>query len=111
MPPRSLTLGLVAAAALLAPLAPVRAADLDDNYGYADAPQEVPVVQSKVEFGTGWYVRGGYRGDALADPRPLDTRCGIGAADPIEAGYEIWLCGLFGRGLRLQQLLPRRRHS
>ncbi len=58
MPPRSLTLGLFAAAALLAPLAPARAADLDENYGYADAPQEVPVAQSKVEFGTGWYVRG-----------------------------------------------------
>ena len=58
MPPRSLTLGLLAAAALLAPLAPARAADLDENYGYAEAPQEVPVAQSKVEFGTGWYVRG-----------------------------------------------------
>ncbi len=58
MPPRSLTLGLLAAAALLAPLATARAADLDENYGYAEAPQEVPVVQSKVEFGTGWYVRG-----------------------------------------------------
>ena len=62
MPPRSpLTLGLLAAAALLAPPATARAADLDENYGYAEAPQEVPVAsipQTKVEFGTGWYVRG-----------------------------------------------------
>lgn len=58
MPPRSLTLGLLAAAALLTPLAPARAADLDENYGYAEAPQEVPVAETKVEFGTGWYVRG-----------------------------------------------------
>ena len=65
MPPRSLTLGLLAAAALLAPLAPARAADLDENYGYAEAPQEVPVVQSKVEFGTGWYVRGDLAATAI----------------------------------------------
>ncbi len=54
------TLGLLAAA-LMAPLATARAADLDENYGYAEAPQDVPMAQipqTKVEFGTGWYVRG-----------------------------------------------------
>ena len=56
---RTTTFRLLVAAALLAPaLSVVRAADLDENYGYADAPQEVPVAQTKVEFGTGWYVRG-----------------------------------------------------
>lgn len=58
MSPRSLSLGLLAATALVALLAPAFAADLDDNYGYAEAPQEVPVAETKVEFGTGWYVRG-----------------------------------------------------
>ena len=56
MPLRPSILGLLAAA-LLAP-ALAQAADLDENYGYADAPQEVPVPEAKVEFGTGWYVRG-----------------------------------------------------
>lgn len=55
-------LSLLAAVALLAPaLSAAAAADLDENYGYAEAPQEVPVAelpQTKVEFGTGWYVRG-----------------------------------------------------
>ena len=60
MPLRPSTLGLLTAA-LLAPLATARAADLDENYGYAEAPQDVPAAQipeTKVEFGTGWYVRG-----------------------------------------------------
>lgn len=57
---RRLTSGLLAATALMIPLAFAQAADLDD-YSYADTPQEVPVAvlpQTKVEFGTGWYVRG-----------------------------------------------------
>ena len=60
MPLRLSTFGLLAAASL-APLATARAADLDENYGYVDAPQDVPAAQipeTKVEFGTGWYVRG-----------------------------------------------------
>lgn len=60
MPLRPSTFGLLTAA-LLAPLATARAADLDENYGYAEAPQDVPaavIPQTKVEFGTGWYVRG-----------------------------------------------------
>ena len=59
---RPWALHLLVAAALIAPaLAGAEAADLDENYGYAEAPQEVPVAQlpqTKVEFGTGWYVRG-----------------------------------------------------
>ncbi len=61
---RSLTLGLFAIA-LSSPLTSVKAADLDDNYGYAEAPQDVPVAQAKVEFGTGWYVRGDIGGTTL----------------------------------------------
>ncbi len=62
MPLRLSTFGLLTAASLLVTsMTGARAADLDDNYGYADAPQDVPVAaipQTKVEFGTGWYVRG-----------------------------------------------------
>ncbi len=52
---RPFLLGLAAAAALLGPAA-ARAADLDDSFSYAEAPEPLP--QAKVEFGTGWYVRG-----------------------------------------------------
>lgn len=61
MPPLPKTLAFLAAAALLGSAPIARAADLDENYGYAEGPQDIPAVQlpqTKVEFGTGWYVRG-----------------------------------------------------
>ena len=106
MPPlRSLALGLLAATAMLAPLATARAADLDENYGYAEAPQEVPAVQSKVEFGTGWYVRGDLGvtrlpGVTSTDPAlgsapdlTLESSSKVGYAATLGAGYQIlpWL--------------------
>lgn len=54
---RPSTAALIAAGLLLGSTS-TWAADLDDNYGYAEAPQELPASQTKVEFGTGWYVRG-----------------------------------------------------
>ena len=57
MSQRTLSFPLLAAVALVGtalPLAPAHAADLDYNYG--DAPP--PVAETKVEFGSGWYVRG-----------------------------------------------------
>ena len=78
MPLRLSTLGLLAAASLLVTsVTGARAADLDENYGYADAPQDVPVAQSKVEFGTGWYVRGDlgatHGAGVTAGDEPYDT--------------------------------------
>lgn len=57
MPLRPSLLGLLAATALIVPSI-ARAADLDDSFSYAEAPEQVPVAETKVEFGTGWYVRG-----------------------------------------------------
>ena len=54
---RTFTLGLLAAASLagsLATLGVAKAADLDGFYG--DAPP--PEAETKVEFGSGWYIRG-----------------------------------------------------
>lgn len=45
----------LAATGLLALAPAARAADLD--YGYGDAPPP-PVAEEKVEFGSGWYIRG-----------------------------------------------------
>ena len=58
---------LLAVATLLAPALGARAADLDENYGYAEGPQQVPVTQTKVEFGTGWYVRADIAATRLPD--------------------------------------------
>ena len=57
MPQRALSIGLLVAATLAGAWLPLRsahAADLD--YSFGDAPPPIP--QTKVEFGTGWYVRG-----------------------------------------------------
>ena len=53
---RTLAFGALAAALLgsAVPLLSAEAADLD--YGLGDAPP--PLAETKVEFGTGWYVRG-----------------------------------------------------
>ena len=53
---RSSTLGLIGGALLAAacPCPPAWGADLD--YGFGNAPQ--PIAESKVEFGSGWYIRG-----------------------------------------------------
>jgi opacity protein-like surface antigen len=54
---RSFTLGLLAAASLVGPLAALgtaQAADLDGFYGDAPPPEQ----ETKVEFGSGWYIRG-----------------------------------------------------
>ena len=80
MPLRPTILGLLAAALLTPALA--QAADLDENYGYADAPQEVPVPQTKVEFGTGWYVRGDLGATRL--PTLNLSTPGSGSAPPTE---------------------------
>ena len=60
---RTFTIGLLAVATavttgLALPIA--HAADLD--FGFGTAP---PIAETKVEFGTGWYVRG----DIAATPR------------------------------------------
>ena len=44
------------AAALVGTLPVARGAAADLDYGYASAPP--PIAESKVEFGSGWYVRG-----------------------------------------------------
>lgn len=53
---RKTSLGLLAAATLIGSLAlaqPTFAADLDAGYG-----EPAPVAEEKVEFGSGWYIRG-----------------------------------------------------
>lgn len=78
MLPRRSIIALWASVALLSTLAAsASAADLDD-YSYGEAPQEVPVVQSKVEFGSGWYVRG----DLAATYVPQ-----VGASRPMNESF------------------------
>ena len=96
MPLRSLTLGPIVAAVLLAPLSVARAADLDENYGYADAPQEVPVAQSKVEFGTGWYVRGDLGVTRL--PRLSETTGTYVPALQVSTGADVGYSASLGAG-------------
>lgn len=98
MPLRPSHLGILAATALLLP-APTRAADLDDSFSYAEAPEPVPVAQTKVEFGTGWYVRGdvGVRRlpsldltappDGSSPPTRLTSGSNIGYTASLGAGY------------------------
>ena len=99
---RSLTLGLLAVTlSLPVTITIVRAADLDDNYGYAEASQEVPVAQTKVEFGTGWYVRGDVgvtrlpslsltapSSDTKIPPTTFGSGLRVGYDASLGAGYE-----------------------
>ena len=58
------------AAALVGTLPTARAAAADLDYGYGSAPP--PIAESKVEFGSGWYVRGDIG---------VTTGTGVGAGD------------------------------
>ena len=102
MPLRSPTLGLLAAASLLVlPLSGAHAADLDENYGYAEAPQNVPVPdlpQTKVEFGTGWYVRGDLGVDRLPDMNVSTPATGQAPQTTISQGAKVGYTASLGAG-------------
>lgn len=100
MPLRSLSFGLLAVALCMS-TASVRAADLDENYGYADAAQETPVAQTKLEFGSGWYVRGDIgvtrlpslsltapSSDVQVPPTTFGSGARVGYDASLGAGYE-----------------------
>ncbi len=76
-----LTGGLVVATLLAATLGDARAADLDYPYGAFQPP---PLPETKVEFGTGWYVRGDLAATDLPAVRTVDN--GVGAYPGITFG-------------------------
>ncbi len=80
---RASTSGLIAVALLAAasPRAPARAADLD--YGFSDVPP--PIAESKVEFGSGWYVRGDIGATRLPSMN-LDAPTATGQVPTVSLG-------------------------
>ena len=88
------TLAVLGVAATIAGTPPASAADLDLDAGYASIP---PVAQQKVEFGSGWYIRGdmaveqGYSVETSQQPNSIVTEFGFQRNHAL--GYDFSLGG------------------
>ncbi len=93
---RTLAFGALAAVLLGSAVPPLSANAADLDYGLGDTPP--PVAETKVEFGTGWYVRGDIAGttthyaDELYQPYNANYSL-VGISKTHQVGYDLSLGG------------------
>ena len=97
---RKLALGVFTLAALFGPaLAPPLAHAADLDYGFGDSPlAPPPLAETKVEFGTGWYVRGDIAATDLPTVTPVNNGAGNYPGLTLGSGSRLGYTASLGGG-------------